>query len=90
MRKSNKKTQTAPGEKKLLAALCIFAALTLVLPSALWPFSAPLVAQSGTFTQPFPTPVPGAILLGCTLLGVFLTNKKTLSAPQTEDGGEAE
>ena len=76
-----------PGARRYRIALCVLAALTLVLPLALWPISAPIVAQSGTFTQPMPTPVPGAILLGCTLLGILLANKQTPCAPETEDGG---
>ena len=73
-----------PGARRYRVTLCVLAALTIVLPLCLWPISAPIVAKSGFFTQPMPTPVPGAILLACTLAGVVLAYKLPAAAPAEE------
>jgi len=88
LRKRKKAGPRYPGARRIRIALCVLAALTILLPLALWPISAPMVAKSGVFTQPMPTPVPGAILLGCTLLGVFLTGKAAPAAAPAESEGD--
>ena len=71
LRKRKKLGPAYPGARRCRIALCVLAGLTIALPLALWPISAPMVAKSGFFVQPMPTPVPGAVLLCCTLLGVL-------------------
>lgn len=80
LRRRKKYGPEYPGALQFRATLCVFAALTIALPMVLWPVSAPIVAKSGTFSQPFPTPIPGMILLTCTLIGVLTAPKLTPEA----------
>lgn len=91
LRRRKKHGPEYPGALQHRAALCVLAALTIALPMVLWPVSAPIVAKSGTFSQPFPTPLPGMILLACTLVGVLLAPKPaSTAAPEEKQPASAE
>ncbi len=89
LRKRKKAGPAYPGAARFRVTLCVLAALCIALPLALWPVSAPLVAQSGTFTQPMPTPVPGAVLLALTLCGALLARRAAAKAAEEEAGDAA-
>ena len=88
LRRRKKQGPCYEGMLRYRVTLCVLAALTIILPLCLWPISAPMVAKSGYFTQPMPTPVPGVILLACTLLGVLLAPAKAPDKAAEGDGGD--